>query len=219
MVLYFGDSNEISIPDQEIDFLLTCPPYYHPKNKNESKFGKSPDKDDLEGYVVEIGDILKKWYLKMSTKGMMALVKTDFWFENQTYLVGFELTRYLQSKDIPLHRHWIWQHSLSYSPYSPSFANIFVFGKEKSSKTFDGIIKFPKGRNKVSSLHYLDVYKFLIESFTERNELVFDPFAGTGSVLKAAYLTGRGSLGIEIDKNQLNKAKLLLKETPLEIII
>lgn len=216
--LIFGDSGKIEIPDLQIDLLLTCPPYFHPRNKNESKFGVSPQSRSLPKYISEVGAILEKWYGRIAPEGVMVIVKTDFWFQNETSLVGFEIARYLQNKNIRLYRHWIWEQSKSYSPYAPSFANIFVFGKGKFDPKFNGIIDIPKGRNSISNLHYTEIYEFLINCFSERGDRVLDPFAGTGSVLKAAYHKGRNSLGIEISEDQINKALELLGDIPLTVI-
>jgi site-specific DNA-methyltransferase (adenine-specific) len=51
----------------------------------------------------------------------------------------------------------------------------------------------------------------LIRSFTSPRELVFDPFAGSGSTCAAAILTGRHYLGVELDENYYNESVARLK--------
>lgn len=46
----------------------------------------------------------------------------------------------------------------------------------------------------------VELLKKLIESTTRPGELVLDPFAGSGSTLAAAALTGRQYIGIEISE-------------------
>ena len=46
----------------------------------------------------------------------------------------------------------------------------------------------------------LDLIKQFIELFSQKGELVFDPFAGSGSTVIAAVQSGRTGIGCEVDK-------------------
>jgi DNA modification methylase len=45
------------------------------------------------------------------------------------------------------------------------------------------------------------ILKPLIEAFTQPGQIVLDPFAGSGSTLVAASLSGRSYLGVELEAN------------------
>ena len=51
----------------------------------------------------------------------------------------------------------------------------------------------------------------LVRSFTLQNELVLDPFAGSGSSCAAALLTGRRYIGIELDAVYFHQASARLR--------
>ena len=49
--------------------------------------------------------------------------------------------------------------------------------------------------------------KKLIEIFTDENDVVIDPCAGSGSTLRAAAEINRNSYGFEVSRDFYNKAK------------
>jgi len=53
----------------------------------------------------------------------------------------------------------------------------------------------------------------LIQIFTDENDVVIDPVAGSGSSLIAAYEEGRSAYGFEIKKEYYDKAKKWIDET------
>ena len=53
----------------------------------------------------------------------------------------------------------------------------------------------------------IGVLKRLIEIFTDPEDVVIDPCAGSGSTLRAAYELGRSSYGFEVSREYFTKAK------------
>ena len=62
----------------------------------------------------------------------------------------------------------------------------------------------------------LELMKALIELTTQENQLVLDPFAGSGTTLVAAQELGRHYIGFEIDKDYYNNSLNRLNTLPLE---
>lgn len=70
----------------------------------------------------------------------------------------------------------------------------------------------------------LDLVIRIILASSNQNDIVFDPFAGSGSLLEAAIQTGRKAIGIEINKDyvsiaikRIQKAKTELKNRRAQI--
>jgi site-specific DNA-methyltransferase (adenine-specific) len=57
----------------------------------------------------------------------------------------------------------------------------------------------------------------LIEYACPPGGLVIDPFAGSGSTLEAARLTGRRAIGIEAHEPYIERAARRLEQAPLEL--
>ena len=63
----------------------------------------------------------------------------------------------------------------------------------------------------------MNLLKRLIEIFTDLEDVVIDPCAGSGSTLRAARELGRNSYGFEVCTDFYNKAvSLMLKTEELE---
>lgn len=59
----------------------------------------------------------------------------------------------------------------------------------------------------------LSIMRYLIETLTNPDDVVLDPFMGSGSTCVAAKLTGRRFLGIELNEEYYNIAKARIDKT------
>ncbi|WP_078061426.1 site-specific DNA-methyltransferase [Legionella saoudiensis] len=55
--------------------------------------------------------------------------------------------------------------------------------------------------------------EWLIEKFTEPNDVILDPFMGSGTTAVAALKRGRKFIGIEIEKKYINESEHRIKQT------
>lgn len=120
--------------------------------------------------------------------------------------------------------------------------NVLVWGKSKHSpnryymKNCEFIIMLRKGKakninnmgakqlllvNNVDNKKHpsekpIELMKILIENSSNKNDMVLDPFMGSGSTGVASILTGRNFTGIELDEKYFNIAKERIEKISLE---
>lgn len=100
--------------------------------------------------------------------------------------------------------------------------------KEWLKFTKSWFIHNPKPRNEAEKLHPAKFPESLVKEFilffTKTGELVFDPFAGTGSTLVACDETGRKGIGIELLEKyaaiarRRTEQKLIVGNVPQKVI-
>ena len=62
----------------------------------------------------------------------------------------------------------------------------------------------------------VDLCKYLIETYTNEGDTVFDPFMGSGTTGVACVMTGRNFIGIEIDPTYFAIAERRIKEAQMQ---
>jgi hypothetical protein len=90
---------------------------------------------------------------------------------------------------------------------------ILLFQKppfKKIEDTIEDTIKFDYTERDLHDKNWgqtIAPFEYLIEKFTEPNNLIFEPFAGTGTTLIAAKNKARKCIGCEIDKQYIDLIK------------
>jgi site-specific DNA-methyltransferase (adenine-specific) len=180
------------VEPNSVDLILTDPPYAYEK--------------------LEVWTYLSKFAAHALKPGKLLIT-----YSGKAYLP--EIYRRLNQ-----HLDYIWTialiHTSNQRTYFPKlkiferWKPLLIFAKPTYTPTrfFEDII-IGSGREKDLHPHAQALKEAIeiIERFTDKNDLVVDPFCGSGTVLKAAQLTERRFLGFDIDETAIQKTLLRLQ--------
>lgn len=237
--LYEGDCMQIlkDFPDSSVDLIITDPPYgvdYVVPNR-EVKFDKLKNDDNLDW----LEPLLKELYrvLKENTH-----IYIFFGWKNLDKLLPF-FKKYFDLKNILIvkTRHG----SGIYNPYAfRNHYELVLYGM-KGKRKFNELkriksIRFgydPRAKNEylifypdfidyfyanefnLDMVHPtqkdLDFVRFLIELSSNENEIVLDPFAGSGTTLLGSKQLNRRWVGIEVNSEYISLIKQRLSQENL----
>jgi DNA modification methylase len=209
-ILLNGDSLQVSYRPA-FDLLLSCPPYFHPTRSSAAHGIPAPFKD-LYAYANWVARILQRAFSAVKPGGAICFVKTDVKYKSGLLPLGFHIATACVELGMPICAHWIWERIPYYSPYVPSIGNIFVLGDvDRRLVHCAGVFRTTdcKSRHRPSSFTPA-LFELLIRQFTQVDDVVLDPFMGTGSTLVAAASSGRWSVGVDLCASQLREARSAL---------
>ena len=196
--LYNGDCLEIikSIQDSSIDLVITDPPYgidLTPQRDNgkfkNTKVINDDNLDWLDSFVNEVYrvsknavcvfcgwqkiDIFKQAFEKKFILKNILVWNKDWFGIGNNYRPNYELCLLCCKTNIKTH--------------SNNKSNILTYRRVAPTKLLHSCEK-PVG-----------LIRDLIEELSEKNNIIFDPFMGSGSTGVACINTGRSFIGIELD--------------------
>ena len=236
--LYNGDCLEImkAIPDNSIDLVATDCPYKivsggcrkipkdgeretsgiltsrHKDNKrtdwvDDVRTGKMFANNDIEfkDWLPDVYRVLKDkahCYIMVNSRNLAELQK-------QAELAGFKFQNLL-----------VWDKG-NVTPnryYMQGFECILMLrkggAKNINNLGSSNILKVPNiiGNKTHPTEKPIDLMRILIENSTQPNEIVLDPFMGSGSTMIACLNTNRKGIGIELDKHYFDIASKRINE-------
>lgn len=213
---------------RKIDCLLTDPPY---GVNFQSTYGKN--EEAREKYQRKIDDDHDVEVAIASFDETMRLTVPHLADECEIYVfsqwqVSPQWHTYLESlseHDIILRQLIIWEKGypgIGDVKYNWGCGHEFIYylkkGKRRVPYRRSGVIHVDKvrpGTNLHPSQKPTQLLKILIEYSTDPGQLVFDPYAGSGSTVVAAQESGRDGLGIERDAQYADTAKTRLSQSGL----
>lgn len=209
--IYLGDAYKLikEIDDKSIDCIYTDIPYLYDKHG----FGKSPlsqrkgqiDKEltgITEGIDFSIFSdfkrVLKKtnlfiWCSKLQIKDILNYFASDS--------VRYEILVWCKTNPVPA-TYNTWLPDIEYCLYFREAGVRLAQDSEFKHKYFlSSVNKSDKFFYEHPTIKPLEFVRKNILHSTSKNEIVLDPFAGSGTTLVACKETGREYIGFEIDKH------------------
>ena len=199
------------IEDESIDLLITDPPY---KTTSRGGTGNSggmcKTKEFSSGKVFAHNDIKPQEYMpeffRILKDGSHCYVMTN-------HVNLYEMLTIAKSSGFHFIKSLIWNkgNKIMGQAYMSQFEYILFFRKGKFKKinncgTAD-ILDVPNkktkgmdGKNLHDTEKPVELMKILIESSSQENEIVLDPFMGVGATAIASKLVNRNYLGFELDE-------------------
>lgn len=210
------------IPDDSIDLILTDPPYGISRDLNckNQRLGTTAK---LNFNFGEWDKFNKEWF-------GVAVKKTKGWII--TFCAKKDIGFYwdiLEKNDFKAIDVLVWQKP---DPVPLNAKTKFLNAWEsaviakKAGATFNGkckhnILKYqaPKGKNRIHPTQKPEeLLKELILLTTKKDDLVLDPFIGSGTTAVASLNTGRKYIGFEIDKGYYQKAQTRVQNVQISLI-
>jgi site-specific DNA-methyltransferase (adenine-specific) len=207
ITLYHGDCADIEV---ECDLLVADPPYGQEFKSGWSKtWGAIQGDDDLDGTMGRLRHVIRK--LRRHRHVYIFGNKFDF-----SVLPLMGMTEIIWDKEIigpgDLSSPWGPQHEkITFAVHESSKANRALGRGNLSARLRKGsVLRSPRANSAAIKHHPTEkpvhILRQLIESSSVMGEVVYDPFAGSGSTLIAAALEGRVAIGCEFEERYCETA-------------
>ena len=116
-----------------------------------------------------------------------------------------------------LHTHKIWVKSTGIDSMRLNYQHLLTFSRKKQSRPMITDFRpdvFIGNQSKWKNFSYgmpVRIIELLVKNYTDKNDLVYDPFMGSGTTAEACVNTKRQWLGSEINKKYAKEALQRIK--------
>ena len=230
--LYQGDCLEVmeGLISLEVKFdaIITDPPYnisrdnnFHTMGRAGIDFGEWDKNFDLTSWIKSCDPLLKK--------GGNIVIFNDW--KNMSHIVdaleknGFEikdLIRWEKTNPMPRNRDRRFITDYEFAVWAVKKGGKWTFNRLSDTYERPKIVcGLTSKREKLNGGHPtqkpIEVMEWLIDRLTDEDDLVLDPFMGSGSTGVACLNTNRSFIGIELDENYFNIAKKRIEDVEKEL--
>ena len=220
MKLINGNNLDVlsDIPDNSIDLILTDPPYNISKKNNFESlnragidFGYWDKNADLFTWIDKVPRIVKKGASIIIFNGWRNLNGIAERLEKNGFVVK-DIIRWEKTNPMPRNRDRRYIVDYEFAIWAVEKHNKWIFNRQSS--TYDrSEIKMPiasRAEKKFGAHPTQKPVKLMEELLlrhSDKNDIVLDPFMGSGSTGIACLNTNRDFIGIELDENYFEIAK------------
>lgn len=214
--IYCGDSLKLmkEIPENSIDLIVTDPPFAIDFKAQRNNYHRTQSRV-LEGY----NEITKEKYYDFTLswikeayrilKNTGAMYVFSGWTNLRDILNVLEETKFIMIN------HLIWKYQFGVftkRKFVTSHYHILFVVKDKKRYKFNKIEHYPEdvliinreywtGKIKTPTKLPMELVKKLILFSSDKGDIIFDPFLGSGTVAVCTKMLGRHYLGFEIVKD------------------
>lgn len=197
-----GDCLDIlpSIPSRSVGLVLTDPPYIaHYQDRTGRRVANDDNDRWLKPAFIQLHRVLANDSFAVSFYGWPKAAQ----FQDAFRSAGFRIVGHFV---FPKR----YTSSTHFTRYQHECAHLLAKGNPRApADPIGDVIDWVYSGNKFHPTQKpVSVLMPLIETFSQRGDLVLDPFAGSGSSLIAAHALGRNFLGIEKDPKWYPLAKV-----------
>ena len=214
------------LKDESIDAIVTSPPYYNSSHKYQRGTGFHYTADVGEPLYV-IQDVFSTAKPKLKEDGIIC-INLGFSYGETGVMRPFDIVNRLRQKQGYFINDIIIWHKNNPIPMQKRLTNaieyIFVLskhpiGKYYTKKYTHNVWKFPvdSGNKGHSAVFPIELPLRCIEHFTKENDVVLDPFMGSGTTGVACKKMNRKFIGMEINKEYIKIAKDRIQNTPFGV--
>ena len=196
-MIYLDDYNNV-VNKVDYDYVFCSPPDFE-------HIGTDPSKPLV--YQDYLTQFIKKLQPK---KNLITVAYSDRKFAGTIVSKATIVINAMQALGYSIKAHKIWVKTLKLDFFRPTFGNVITFGKGNTKQARPrGVKEFQPdvwvdGRENYNGYTHgmpVNVPKRCILNYTEKGDVVFDPFMGSGTTAIACIETDRQYVGSEISED------------------
>jgi len=200
--LYIEDCLKTLERGLDYDYVVTSPPDFDElkKNTKDTKFSYSK--------------FLKTFAELLNPKGnFVSICISDRKSQGQVISKHSMVIDVFKSLKYTLHTHKIWVKSINTDMFRMSYQHILTFSRNKQGRKLISDFRpdiFVINQSKWNNYSYgmpVRIIELLVNNYTDKNSMVYDPFMGSGTTAVACIRNNRQWIGSEISKEYAKESK------------